>query len=411
MAAVDLSVAERLCTHIDASPTPYHVVARVGDLLEAAGGRTLDERDAWPDGPGLWAVRAGGGLVAWRSGDRREAHRGFRIVAAHTDSPNLRIKPNPDRASAGFRQLGVDVYGGVLLNSWLDRDLGLSGRVAVRSPGGIREELVRIDRPILRIPQLAIHLDREVNEKGLLLNRQTHLSPVWGVGATSKGRFRELLAEGNDFAAVDILGWDLMLHDLQPSTIAGLDDEFLSAPRIDDLLSCFLAAEALVAVSDPGPRTPVVALFDHEEVGSVSSRGAAAPVLGRVLERITAGAGGGPEELGRAIADSVVLSADGAHATHPQLPRPSRTRAPDPAQCRTRAEGELESALRDRRRIGRRVRDGLRSGGCTPSDLRQPQRPRLRVDDRSRHRRPAGHLGRGCRLPPAGDALGPGAGR
>jgi aspartyl aminopeptidase len=319
MPAVDLSVAKRLCSHIDASPSPYHAVARVTELIAAAGGRILDERDAWSDEPGLWAVRGGGALVAWRSGDRADAHRGFRIVGAHTDSPNLRVKPNPDRVNAGFKQLGVDVYGGVLLNSWLDRDLGLSGRVTVSSHHGFREELIRIDRPILRIPQLAIHLDREINDKGLLLNRQTHLSPVWGVDSSAR-RFRDLLAEGRDFAASDILAWDVMLHDLRASTVCGLDDEFLSAPRIDDLLSCFLAIEALIAVTEPGARTPVVALFDHEEVGSVSSRGAAAPFLGRVLERISAGAGGGSEELHRAIADSVVLSADGAHATHPNYP-------------------------------------------------------------------------------------------
>ena len=312
-----MSVAERMCAHIDASPTPFHAVAHAVSLVEAAGGAVVDERDAWPAGPGLHAVARGGALVAWRTDGHHRAGSGFRVIGAHTDSPNLRVKPNADRSSAGFRQLGVDVYGGALLNSWLDRDLGLSGRLTIRDGDrGVRDVLVRVDRPVLRVPQLAIHLDREINEKGLLLNRQSHLSPVWGLGGRQTDLILDVVSEGQEHDPSDIVSWDLMLHDLQPATIAGLDDEFLSAPRIDNLLSCFLAVEALAAVS-PGPRIPVVCLFDHEEVGSVSARGAASPLLGRVLERITAAAGGTTDDQHRAVADSVVLSADGAHATHP----------------------------------------------------------------------------------------------
>lgn len=317
MVAVDLSVAERLCSDIDASPSPFHAVARIVDQLEAAGGRIIDERDPWPAETGLWAVSRGGALVAWRSSDHHLPESGFRVIGAHTDSPNLRVRPNPDRSSAGFRQLGVDVYGGVLLNSWLDRDLGLSGRLSIRADGDVRQVLIRIDRPIVRIPQLAIHLDREINEKGLLLNRQTHLVPIWALGALDAGRFREVMSDGLDFGPSDILGWDVMLHDLQPSTLAGLDGEFMSAPRIDNLLSCFLAVDALVSTTTPGRRVPMVCLFDHEEVGSVSARGAASPWLGRVIQRISRAAGGDTDDAHRAVADSIVLSADGAHATHP----------------------------------------------------------------------------------------------
>jgi aspartyl aminopeptidase len=317
MAVVDLSVSESLCSDIDASPTPFHAVARVVEQIEAAGGHMVDEREPWPTEAGLWAVKQGGALVAWRLADHHLPHSGFRIIGAHSDSPNLRVKPNPDRSSSGFRQLGVEVYGGVLLNSWLDRDLGISGRLSVHTDGGTREVLIRIDRPIVRIPQLAIHLDGEIRDRGLLLNPQLHLSPVWALGPLDTGLFREVVAQGHDFGPSQIVGWDVMLHDLQPSTLAGLESEFISAPRIDNLLSCFLAAAALLGTTTPGPRIPAVCLFDHEEVGSVSARGAASPLLGRVMQRISSAVGGAIDEYHRAVADSVVLSADGAHATHP----------------------------------------------------------------------------------------------
>jgi aspartyl aminopeptidase len=318
--AVDISVARRLCSHIDASPSPYHAVARATELIEGAGGKLIDERDAWPTVPGLWAVSLGGALVAWRVTGDHGPHTGFRVIGAHTDSPNLRVKPNADRWGSGFNQLGVDVYGGALLNSWLDRDLGLAGRVSIRTADGVRQPLIRIDRPLLRIPQLAIHLDRSITETGLLLDRQLHMSPVWGVGPLAVGRFREVLAEDHDFDPSDVLSWDIMLHDLAPSTLAGIDDAFISAPRIDNLASCFLAIEALVDTPTPGPRIPVVCLFDHEEVGSVSAQGAGSPLLGRVLQRISTGLGSAADDLHRALADSIVLSADGAHATHPNYP-------------------------------------------------------------------------------------------
>jgi len=166
--------ARDLCSFIDASPSPYHVVATVAARLEAAGFTAATEAGPLP-GPGAHYLARGGSLVAWRAPERIDR---FRLVGAHTDSPNLRIKPRPDVSRAGCRQLGVEVYGGVLLNSWLDRDLGLSGRV-MTAAGEVR--LLQLDRPLLRIPQLAIHLDREVNEKGLVLNRQQHLAPLWGL--------------------------------------------------------------------------------------------------------------------------------------------------------------------------------------------------------------------------------------
>ena len=182
----ELETAERLIEFIDLAPSPFHATAEVAARLEGAGFRRLAEAAAWAPldaaGGRCFLVR-GGSLVAWTvpAGPPRPA-RGFRVVAAHTDSPNLRVKARPNTGVAGCRQLAVEVYGGVLLNSWLDRDLGLSGRVMLRAEAGAEARLVRVDRPLLRVPQLAIHLDREVNQKGLALNPQQHLNPLWSLG-------------------------------------------------------------------------------------------------------------------------------------------------------------------------------------------------------------------------------------
>ena len=311
----------RMLAFIDASPSPFHACAEAGLRLDEAGFQRLDETDPWPAGPGRRYVRRGGSLVAWSTHAGHSAGSAFRIVGAHTDSPNLRVKPHPDAGKAGYRQLAVEVYGGALLNSWLDRDLGLSGRVVVRDAGGRAERLLLLDRPLFRIPQLAIHLDREVTTKGLLLNAQQHLSPVWGVGDVSQGAFAAFIAEHLDAGPGDILGWDLMLHDVTPSAIAGLHEELVSAPRLDNLCSSWAGLEALIAVSgdDASPPTPipVLVLFDHEEIGSTSDRGAASTLLPAVTERIVLGLGGGRDELLRALAGSICCSADMAHATHP----------------------------------------------------------------------------------------------
>ena len=265
-------------------------------------------------------MRRGGSLIAWVQPAHAPA--GFRIIGAHTDSPNLRIKPRPDHTAARIRQLGVEVYGGALLNSWLDRDLGLSGRLMVRSDDGPAQVLFRIDDPILRVPQLAIHLDREITEKGLQLNPQAHLSPMWDLDTDrgSDASFVSTVAAAADVEPDSVLSWDVMVHDLTPSRRTGRDGVFVSAPRLDNLCSSFAAVHAIVqvAAADPPSRSvPVICLYDHEEVGSTSSTGADSIMLVSVLERIVAGAGGGRSDLLAALAASVCLSADMAHATHP----------------------------------------------------------------------------------------------
>jgi len=312
--------ARRMLAFIDAAPSPFHACAEAAGRLEAAGFQGLREVDAWPGGGGGHYVRRGGSLVAWWVGDHHAAHDGFRIVGAHTDSPNLRIKPRPDAGQHGYRQLAVEVYGGALLNSWLDRDLGLSGRVVVRGADGPEERLLLIQDPILRVPQLAIHLDRDITSNGLKLNAQQHLSPIWGLGDPSPGGFAAYVAERLDVGPDDVLAWELMAHDLTPSTLLGACEELVSAPRLDNLCSSWAGVEALVAATGadaPPPQIPVLVLFDHEEIGSSSDHGADSTLLPTITERIVFGLGGSREDLLRALAASVCCSADNAHATHP----------------------------------------------------------------------------------------------
>ncbi len=316
MQTPDLSVARRMASLLDASPTPFHCVETASEELRADGFVELGPQEA-PTVPGRQYVRRDGSLVAWVTGDRHTAATGVRVVAAHSDSPNLRIKPQPDVRRGRWQQLGVEVYGSALLNSWLDRDLGLAGRAMVRDGGRTVSRLFKDDRPLLRIPQLAIHLDSGIREGGLVLNPQRHMVPIWGVGDDIM-EFRDYLADRLSVKAADVLSWDAMAHDLIPATLCGIDECFLTSSRIDNLLSCFLGVDALLSVAEnPGPHIPILCFFDHEEVGSVSSTGAASPLLGTVLERLNTALGGGPEQLHRGRRDSLLVSADGAHATHP----------------------------------------------------------------------------------------------
>jgi len=307
-----------LFAYLDGSPSPFHAVGSTASRLGAAGFVERDEAAAWSTDPGRWFIRRGGSIVAWVTTERHRPTSGFRVVGAHTDSPNLRVKPGPDTGRAGHRQIGVEIYGGVLLNSWLDRDLGLSGRIVLDSDGSLDETLLLVDRPLMRVPQLAIHLDRDITQSGLQLNPQQHLVPTWGLGTSSPGELMDFVADQAGVGPGSILGWDLMLHDLTPATLGGVDDEFIFSARLDNLLSCHSATVALVSAAGGDPDAiPVICLFDHEEVGSVSASGASSSMLPSVLERIIATLGGGRDELHVALAGSACVSADGAHGTHP----------------------------------------------------------------------------------------------
>lgn len=305
------------------SPTPYHAVQSALARLTAEGFQPLDERASWKHlAPGRYALSRGGAVVAFvlPPGPARA----FRLVGAHTDSPNLRLKPRPEYGKVGYHQVGVEVYGGALLNSWLDRDLGLAGRIMVRSRDGLHERLVRIDRPIARIPQLAVHLDREVNDRGLVLNRQEHLPPVLGLTDESHPHaLRDLCARELDADPADLLGFDLMFFDLTAPVAAGLADEFVFSARLDNQAMCHASLRALLAAAPAvveGSPVPVAVLFDHEEVGSNSDTGAATPLLPMLLERLVLATGGDRDDYHASIARSLCVSADMAHAVHPNYP-------------------------------------------------------------------------------------------
>ena len=338
--AFDRSHTDDLIGYLAASPSPYHAVANAAARLEKADFRQLAETAAWGAGreeggreappwkggggrrAGRYFVIRGGALIAWYVPENATPATPFRIVGAHTDSPNLRVKPIPDTGSAGYRQVAVEIYGGALLNSWLDRDLGLSGRLALRD-GSTRAVLV--DRPLLRVPQLAIHLDREVNDH-LTLDRQRHMTPAWGLGPVDEGGLIRFVAGEAGVPLGEVAGWDLMVHDVQPPAYLGRDRELLAAPRLDNLVSVHAGVAALVsaasyAETQPAlPSIPVLAAFDHEEHGSQSDTGAQGPLLGNVLKRSVLSRGGSAEEAARALAGTVCLSADSGHAVHPNYP-------------------------------------------------------------------------------------------
>ncbi|MFJ6832579.1 M18 family aminopeptidase [Streptomyces sp. NPDC091209] len=312
----DRGHTDDLMSFLAASPTPYHAVATAAERLEKAGFRQVAETDAWEGTSGGKYVLRGGAIIAWYVPEGAEPHTPFRIIGAHTDSPNLRVKPLPDTGAHGWRQVAVEIYGGPLLNSWLDRDLGLAGRLTLRD-GSTR--LVNIDRALLRVPQLAIHLDRSVND-GLKLDKQRHLQPVWGLGDTGEGDLIGFLEEESGLPAGEVTGWDLMTHSIEPPSYLGRDEELLAGPRMDNLLSVHASTAALAAVAtaDAGlSYIPVLAAFDHEENGSQSDTGADGPLLGSVLERSVFARGGSYEDRARAFAGTVCLSCDTGHAVHP----------------------------------------------------------------------------------------------
>ncbi len=317
--------ARDLLQYLDASPTPYHAVAETARRLEAVGFHRLDEADAWELAPGEFAytTRGDGSIAAFQLGTRPVAESGFRIIGAHTDSPNLRVKPAADTSSAGYRQLAVEPYGGVLLYTWLDRDLSLAGRVALVRDGVVRTVLVDFDRPLLRIPSLAIHLNRNLREDGLKLNPQQHVTPMLGLESTPQ--LLELLVEelrrsDLQVGPEHVVGFDLMTADCQRAAIGGSRGEFLMSGRLDNLASCHAAVCALSEAEDlgSGEATRVVVLYDHEEVGSRSAQGASGTFLADVLSRLAAvGESAAPQDLARAMSRSLLVSADMAPAVHP----------------------------------------------------------------------------------------------
>jgi aspartyl aminopeptidase len=315
MPRFDRSHTDDLAEFIHDSPTPYHACGVSAERLDAAGFQHLRETDAWPtEAGGYYAIRDGS-IIAWRLAEPGQAERGFRIFGAHTDSPTLKVKPKPDTGSSGWKQVAVEVYGGVPFDTWLDRDLSVAGRLAMRDGA---EVLVYVDRPLLRVPRLAIHLDRSVNSEGNKLNPQSQLTPVWGLGETREGEFLEFIADEAGVDAGDVLGFDLFTAAYDRPVYLGRDRELFAAWRLDNLLSHHAGLAALLACGDE-EQVPVLASFNYEEVGSTTYSGAQGPFLESVLRRLLAGGSGAASEeaLARAFAASKMMSADTGNAVHP----------------------------------------------------------------------------------------------
>jgi len=313
-------LTQGLIDFLKASPTPFHATATLAQRLDAAGYQALDERQPWQCQPGgrYYVIRNDSSIVAFKLGQRGPLEAGLRLVGAHTDSPCLRVKPQPELQRHGFLQLGVEVYGGALLAPWFDRDLSIAGRVTFRLDGRVESRLIDFREPIAVIPNLAIHLNREANQ-GWAINAQTELPSILAqIAGIEPYDFRALLAEQlsreHDLTADIILDFELSLYDTQPAAVVGLHGDFIAGARLDNLLSCYAGLQALLAADDE--QHCVLVCTDHEEVGSTSCCGADGPFLEQVLQR----AFGGGEELVRVIQKSLLISADNAHGLHPNYP-------------------------------------------------------------------------------------------
>ena len=307
-----------LCEFIDASPTPFHAVSSMVAILSDAGFTELSEAQQWALKPGgkHFVIRNGSSIVAFVVGSDSLAESGLRMLGAHTDSPCLMLKPQPEIQKGGYFQLAVEVYGGALLNPWFDRDLSIAGRLVYRdSSNGLKQKLVNFREPVAVIPSLAIHLDREAN-KERTVNPQTHIPPVVKLLADNKetADFRDILCRRFLQADDQVLDFELCLYDTQPAAMIGLDKEFLAAARLDNLLSCFVATQSLIKAD--GANTCIMACNDHEEVGSVSAVGADGSFLESVIARIAA-AENSDNILSAVMGRSLLISCDNAHAVHP----------------------------------------------------------------------------------------------
>lgn len=303
----------RLRGFLDSSPTPHHVVESAARRLVEAGFVRYGPSAELPElGPvsSRGFVTRGGALIAFAVGRSPSHH--FRVVGAHTDSPGLHVKPNPEGSTANVATLEVEIYGSPLLNSWLDRDLALAGHV-VRHDGSTA--LFHSEQPIARLTQLAIHLDRNVNENGLVLDKHAHLRPIWGTGSARR-TIRELAAELAGVPERDVAVVHAMLADHAKAEVIGSDQSLLASGRLDNQLSCWAAIEAISALESPSG-IAVAALFDHEEVGSASVNGAAGPMLEHLLERLAERLGLSRGEYLSMLPRSSCLSCDNAHAVHP----------------------------------------------------------------------------------------------
>lgn len=316
-----------LLDFIDASPSPWHAVDTIEQRLRAVGFLRLREAEEWKLQPGgrYYVIRDDSSLIAFSVGSKTIQESGFKILGAHTDSPGLRIKPNPVTLLDGVVRVGVEVYGGPILATFTDRDLSLAGRVSYKdSAGAIVSRLVKFDQPLLRLPNLAIHMNRTVNDEGLKLDKQLELPLILAMSIEQQlppDYFKNLLQQAAGAAELDILGWELNIYDTQKGAFWGADQEFYSNSQLDNLASCHAGLSALLDadVLNAGS-TCVCAFFDHEEIGSESIKGADGCFLPDVLERMARGLGIDRDGYQRTLTQSFMISADMAHAYQPNFP-------------------------------------------------------------------------------------------
>ncbi|WP_417507136.1 M18 family aminopeptidase [Marinomonas gallaica] len=307
-----------LLSFLDDSPTPFHAVSTMKCELLAAGYEELVEQQEWviSEGGKYFVTRNDSSVIAFTTPTLDFAHQGFRMIGTHTDSPCLKLKPNAHVERFGYHQLGVEVYGGVLLHTWLDRDLSIAGRVTFKAEdGSLKSRLVDFKDPIALVPNLAIHLSRGVNTDGFKVNPQEEILPILcGAEHTldlEKLLIEQIQSEYDDISVSSILSFELSLYDVQKAAITGLHGDYISAARLDNLLSCYVGIQALLNAD--ASRPTLLICTDHEEVGSQSSCGANGPFLEDVLRRLSPV----PEQYTQAIQQSMLISADNAHALHP----------------------------------------------------------------------------------------------
>ena len=322
----DVEFVNGLIDFIKNSPTPFHAVEIMAQVLERDGFTQLNEADQWSMSNGqqegrYYVIRNDSSIIAFQL-NQPLADNGMRMVGAHTDSPCLKVKPNPEIINNNYLQLGVEVYGGALLNPWFDRDLSLAGRVSyLDESGAIGNQLINLEKPVATIPSLAIHLDKEANENRSI-NKQLHLPPILmkmpEVDAEGSGKvdFKDILlkiinADIETGEAVRVLDYELSFYDVQPPAVIGLHDDFIASARLDNLLSCYTGLMAMI--NDDRKQNTLLVCTDHEEVGSKSAAGAHGSFLKSVLDRLSES----DENTSRMIANSVMISADNAHGIHP----------------------------------------------------------------------------------------------
>jgi aspartyl aminopeptidase len=319
----ELKLAQELIDFIYESPSAFHAVENVKNQLNTNGFNELKNEDRWQlqNGGRYFVTKNDSAIFAFVVGKSSPAEKGFKLIGAHTDSPSFRIKPNPEMTSENtYVRLNTEVYGGPILNTWMDRPLAVAGRVTLKGENLLNPltKLVNINRPILIIPNLAIHMNREIN-KGFELNRQKDTLPLLSLinEELEKGSYLlNTVAAELKVSSADILDFDLFLYEFEKGSIIGLNNEFISSPRLDDLAMVHAGIKALIS-AEASEATNVMACFDNEEVGSSTKQGADSELLSNLLERIILALGGDREDFFRAVSKSFMISADLAHAVHP----------------------------------------------------------------------------------------------